>query len=305
MRIVWKVNLPFDFLVDGTGPATNQEMAGEHDGTRYTLTLVSLIRKEYSEDGDYCVCSCNSLRLETRHSDSAEVSAARTTAAPVANEILNRFLRGVRYCSRQLQVRPLTARQFASAAAQTASLSDDGEHIENKVVVSISDDVRRYRGEIAAFMAGSGDVVVEYELLHDAYEAYDAGNVRRAVLDAAIAAEVLVKSYIYAKGGRIYEIIADKHVLSYSTADFFDVILDSLDQRSLKTERPGTFSLIKHLFETRNKIAHAGRCGYNNNRGWQQVGLPEAKRFLDAVREVFKWLKGTDMWDRSGYISLR
>lgn len=108
------------------------------------------------------------------------------------------------------------------------------------------------------------------EILSDAKDAVAMGNIRRAVLELAIACEVAIK-HIYFENESFadsnYAYYEEKGIVHAKVLDFLDVIAFRTFGHSLKTDDIECFKKISSLFRCRNKIAHLGRPVFRDDGG--------------------------------------
>lgn len=318
VAVQWKVQLPYAFHVAATDLSRDPELAGIFRDTDYRLVLPRPEQISASNEfSGIAVWSCNIVILETNHprteiEDIVPADAPRRSCVPVF-EILNLFLKAVRYRTRQLQVRSLSPEQFDQYVSVT--VFDDPRRI---VRLSLLDGCGK------PFMAHDGDMVescldgeavmrfiekggladIDTQLLYDAYNALEIFDIPHSVLLATMSAEMLIKRYVIEKGGSPQTFAADAYHLDFTVTEFLDKVLRFLEERHLSDDEKARLHNLDRLFETRNRIIHEDTCGYMVDGGCQEVGSDDCSCFLDTVRWLFKWLAGTTILKHPGAVNL-
>lgn len=133
------------------------------------------------------------------------------------------------------------------------------------------------------------------EILSDAKDAVATGNIRRAVLELAIACEVAIK-HVYFEHESFadsdYSYYEEKGIARARVLDFVDVIAFRTFGHSLKTDDTECFKKLSYLFRCRNKVAHLGTPVFRDDRGLD-VTANEALllEWWYAVKKVIEWLR--------------
>ena len=113
---------------------------------------------------------------------------------------------------------------------------------------------------------------------------------RRAVLDAAIAAEVFIESYVAGRAGNPAAQLCE--YVRASVEDWYDKILECVAGRSLRKSQPALWKDLKYLFSARNCIAHEGRCERKDDgKKRVKVDAPEAARLIAQCRRAIDWVR--------------
>lgn len=132
-------------------------------------------------------------------------------------------------------------------------------------------------------------------LMSDAQTAWYEGNLRRSVLELAIAAEVLVKRRCFREdspAGAAFDSLEDSGRLSVRVLDLISRVAADVFGHSYKTEHVAKYTDIDHLFRCRNKIAHRGDLSFRNDGGQLQVAdANTVEHWWDAVVHLTDWLE--------------
>lgn len=113
---------------------------------------------------------------------------------------------------------------------------------------------------------------------------------RRAVLDAAIAAEVFIESYVAGRAGNPAGQLCD--YLRVPVKVWYDKILECVTGHSLRKSQPALWTDLDYLFRARNCIAHEGRCEYNDEANKRvKVDATEAARLIAQCRRAIHWVR--------------
>lgn len=133
------------------------------------------------------------------------------------------------------------------------------------------------------------------ELLCDAHEAALHGNMRRAVLELAIACEVAVKQKFFggSSGGRTLEYLEDKGRFQVPVVELIGNAAQDVFGETFKIAHNAEYVNIENLFNCRNKAAHRGRLIFRpQNSPVQCIVTAEVlNQWLSSARMLFVWLK--------------
>jgi hypothetical protein len=133
------------------------------------------------------------------------------------------------------------------------------------------------------------------ELLSDAQAAALRGNVRRAVIELAIACEVAVKGKFYGRsvGGRTLEYLEDhRHLTNIRIIDYIAKPAQHVFGENFKTTCEAAYTDLERLFQCRNKVAHRGRPSFRDSAGVVQTANEAVlEQWFVSVRQLFAWLK--------------
>jgi hypothetical protein len=108
------------------------------------------------------------------------------------------------------------------------------------------------------------------DLLSDAQSAWYEGNLRRAVLELAICAEVIVKRKFFAKAtaaGAAFDYFEDKSKVTVRIPELLDAVAKEAFARSYRLDAADQFQRIDYLFRCRNKVAHRGELSFRDDKG--------------------------------------
>lgn len=134
------------------------------------------------------------------------------------------------------------------------------------------------------------------EILSDAQAAIFRGNLRRAVLEMAIACEVAVKQTFFAGSTisvRAYEYLEDTRRLSVPVIELIDGVSKYAVGQSFRDLNQTAFRHIDHLFRCRNKVAHRGVLTYRDDGAkWHNVDRQTLEEWWVALDQLLGWLRG-------------
>jgi hypothetical protein len=138
---------------------------------------------------------------------------------------------------------------------------------------------------------------LQEELLEDARSAAMRGNIRRAVLELAIACEVAVKRKFFGRstGGQTLAFLEDQKGFQLPVVQLLDSGAREVFGQSFKDHSPKALEDIEHLFRCRNKVAHRGRPVFRPVRGGnvavQTATMATVEEWLASARALLVWLK--------------
>lgn len=146
-----------------------------------------------------------------------------------------------------------------------------------------------------AFLTTPIEPTLGLTLLSDAQTAWFEGNLRRAVLELAICAEVLVKRKFFSAStpaGAAFDYLEDKAKVSVRVLELLDTVATEAFGQSYKRASPTEFDCIDRLFRCRNKIAHRGELSYREDSGVLVTpDAPAVERWWNAVAHLRTWLQ--------------
>jgi hypothetical protein len=131
------------------------------------------------------------------------------------------------------------------------------------------------------------------EILSDAQASAFDGNIRRAVLELAIACEVFAKRTIF--GGDDYSALAfealeDKRMVSIRVLDLIDIGGIGVPNGSFKVYDKKSYQDIDHLFRARNKVAHRGDPIFKDDKDiLHTVDVKLLRQWWGSVEKLFLW----------------
>jgi len=137
-------------------------------------------------------------------------------------------------------------------------------------------------------------VTLAEELLSDAQSAWYEGNLRRAVLELAICAEVIVKRKFFAKAtaaGAAFDYFEDKSKISVRVLELVDAVAKEAFARSYRTDAANQYQCIDYLFRCGNKIAHRGELSFRDDAGSLiSADKKMVASWWDATAHLMNWL---------------
>jgi hypothetical protein len=132
------------------------------------------------------------------------------------------------------------------------------------------------------------------QLLSDAQSAAFQGNLRRSVLETAIACEIAVKQAFFAKAtpsGAAYEYLEDKGKVHVSIPDLIHSVAKQAFGKSFKEDEEPHYNNIDFLFRGRNKVAHRGKLIYRDGSGaLHPIDNYKLEEWWKSVRILHAWL---------------
>jgi hypothetical protein len=133
------------------------------------------------------------------------------------------------------------------------------------------------------------------EILSDAQSAIFQKNYRRAVLEMAMACELVIKQTYFSKStaaGRAHEYMEDKQKISMNITDYIDGVAEyALGERFGKASSKDEYINIQHLFRGRNKIVHRGELIFKDDKGDNHpINEPILKKWWKSVERLLAWL---------------
>lgn len=150
---------------------------------------------------------------------------------------------------------------------------------------------RKHDGLLRFALANPTQPSLHHEILSDAQAAAFDGNVRRAVLELAIACEVFAKHKFFDGdiSADLFEVLEDKGKIAVRTLDLID-IGTSMTGKSFRLSERGAYIDIDHLFRARNKVAHRGTVVFRDDRGaLHTVDLALLRHWWRSVEKLFSW----------------
>jgi hypothetical protein len=133
------------------------------------------------------------------------------------------------------------------------------------------------------------------ELMSDAQSALLQGNLRRAVLEMAIACETAVKQAFFAKAtpaGAAYEYLEDKRSVSVPIVDMIDAMAKQAFGRSFREDESTHYRNVNFLFRCRNKVAHRGELVYkDDSNNMHTVTGDTLATWWESVLILLDWIE--------------
>lgn len=155
---------------------------------------------------------------------------------------------------------------------------------------------KRHDDKLKRSLRNTKPADLHIQLLADAQAAAVEGNVRRAVLEMAIACEVFVKQAFLRldnRSGLVFEALEDKGKIDVRVLDLIDIAGNALFGESFKKSNPDAYKDIDHLFRARNKIAHRGRAMFRDDGGEHEVDLATLQGWWESLDVLFRWSRGS------------
>jgi len=130
--------------------------------------------------------------------------------------------------------------------------------------------------------------------MSDAQSAVLQNNLRRAVLEMAIACEIAVKQAFFAKAtpaGAAYEYLEDKGRVHVPITELLHNVAKQAFGKSFKEEEPSNYNNVDFLFRGRNKVAHRGELVYRDGTGnLQSIDEETLAEWWESVMILRAWI---------------
>lgn len=153
--------------------------------------------------------------------------------------------------------------------------------------------------ELEAILQNSYIPELHEEILADAQDAIYQRNFRRAVLEMAIAVEVVVKSIYFGadtSSSVAIDYLEDKGRVNLKIIELIDAVAKQVFGGSFKEVDREAFSNIDFLFRCRNKAAHKGKLFYRDDQGKvHEVDEIVLTTWWKSVFKLFEWLKSVQV----------
>ena len=131
------------------------------------------------------------------------------------------------------------------------------------------------------------------EILSDAQAAAFDGNIRRAVLELAIACEVFAKHTFFGSDGKasqVFEALEDRGKANVRVLDLIDIGGNAVMGKSFRILDINAYTDIDHLFRARNKVAHRGEAVFRDDKGHlHTVDAKLLNQWWRSVEKLFDW----------------
>jgi hypothetical protein len=108
------------------------------------------------------------------------------------------------------------------------------------------------------------------QFLSDAKASIMNKNLRRAVLEMAIACEIFVKGAFFHSNeltSSVFDYLESKRKVEVSVIELLHNAAKYSLGESFKAQEPSHYKNIDFLFRARNKVAHMGKCEYRDDKG--------------------------------------
>ncbi len=133
------------------------------------------------------------------------------------------------------------------------------------------------------------------EIISDAQTALFEGNLRRSVLELAIACEIAVKRSFFSgdsPAGAAFEYFENKSMIKVTVLNLVNRVAQEVFGRSFKEDHLSDFTNIDHLFRCRNKVAHRGDLSFRADSGPRQsVSYETVADWWLSVQNLLGWLQ--------------
>lgn len=131
------------------------------------------------------------------------------------------------------------------------------------------------------------------ELLSDAQRAAFQGEIRRAVLELAIAMEVFLKHRVFGDSGtaaNVFEALEDKGRIPAKVLELLEIGGLAINGKSFRKFNGQAFTDIDHLFRARNRIAHRGELKFRDDAGrLHTVNRQLLQKWWTSVESFWNW----------------
>lgn len=245
-------------------------------------------RRDYTIQGDY---------FKERTNEYAEV----------AREAINRMIRYFRFSLHTplLQELPITQEGFGTPQWT----NEDNEVVGNGWSIEYAQYALGLHGELGVkkltpdlcaelnrFWECPDEPSLVSQLLSDAQGAWFEKNLRRSVLELAIACEVAVKRRFFSNetpAGAAFDYLEDKAKVSIRVLELVDKVAQEAFGKSYRVEHPEEYTKIDYLFRCRNKIAHRGELSFRDDSGSQlAVDANTVASWWNSSAALVEWLSG-------------
>lgn len=235
----------------------------------------------------------------------ADYFAQRAGAyASASTRALNRFFAFLRYSLHQPFFHPLRAHH--EAFGNPTWRDENGNDVGHGALVFVAQPLptrfgviplrKSHDSQIARRLCSEYSPDLYEDFLADAQVAAFDGNVRRAVLELAIACEVAIKHTFFGQtspGALTIEHLEDKNVLRLRVVELIHSTSKDVFGVSFRDAHKAEYLHIVEVFRCRNKIAHRGRPIYKDEDGTlHQATIDTCEKWFESVRVMVKWLKG-------------
>jgi hypothetical protein len=232
-----------------------------------------------------------------------------------AREAVNRLIRFFRYslktpyvedvpvghqCFRNARWTDERDREIGKGAMVVVAERTPGMHGELGVVrltPDLSESLQRFLEQPSA-------IPLFDELLSDAQTAWFAGNLRRSVLELAVACEILVKRRFFAgesPAGAAFDYLEDQGQIRVRVVDLLDRVSREAFGNSFRNAHPREYRDIDHLFRCRNRVAHRGELSYRDDKGTRvRVEAAMVASWWESISVLVEWLASQAKEDPSG-----
>jgi hypothetical protein len=277
------------------------------DENDWTRALRAALVKVSREEMDYPTPVYPDERGTKDYTIQASYFESRTTEyGGVAREAISRLIRFFRYSLRTpfLENIPLAHECFRNARWT----DEHGREVGKATMVVVAEHTPGLHGELGvgrltpdaarlleSFLQRPRAAELFEELLSDAQTAWFAGNLRRSVLELAVACEVLVKRRFFSEqspAGGAFEYLEDQGQARVRVVELVDRVYLEVFGSSFRNDHPDEYRDVDYLFRCRNKVAHRGELSYRDDRGVKvRVDAALVQRWWDSALVLAKWLE--------------
>lgn len=151
----------------------------------------------------------------------------------------------------------------------------------------------KHRKNLQVALAKPKQVRLHQEILSDAQASAFEGNVRRAVLELAIACEVFVKHTYFGStdnAAQVFAALDDNRKINVRVLDLIDIGGVSVGNGKFKSFDKTAYNDIDYLFQARNKVAHRGEPIFRDEKGkLHTVDTKLLNKWWVSVQTFFSW----------------
>lgn len=154
---------------------------------------------------------------------------------------------------------------------------------------------RKNLAGLARALSATRNPSLHEQILSDAQAAALEGNIRRAVLELAVACEVFVRETFLGSdeiAASVYEALEDKGKMNVRVLDLIEIGGAAVFGSGFRTHDPDAFADIDHMFRARNKSAHRGRVTYRDDSGVHEVTDTVLRKWWTSADQLFRWARG-------------
>jgi hypothetical protein len=221
-----------------------------------------------------------------------------------ACEAVNRFIRFFKFGLKTPFLHELSA---SHQSFQNAEWKDASDILVGKgALVFVAEGIPGLRGALGVqklrresaeslqlALTNPREPMLYEEILSDAQTALFEGNLRRAVLELAIASELMVEGRFLS--GNLPAVAAFEYLertsrVGVRVVEFIDGVAREAFGKSFKQDRPKDYINIDHLFRCRNKVAHMGELSYRDQQNVITADYELVARWWDSVLQLIDWL---------------
>ena len=132
------------------------------------------------------------------------------------------------------------------------------------------------------------------EMISDAQSAIFAKNLRRAILELAIACEIEIKRSFFSidsPARAVFDYLEDKGKVQVSIPELLSRVAQEIFGSSFKIDHPTDFQNVEYLFRCRNKVAHRGVQSFRDNSGVKHIPCQQTVAdWWHSVQDLLAWL---------------